>query len=111
VNVPGQAFYNASGIDPDDRAKMAFVWHARGPDDYAPQGTGHLVGTFGRPKGISVGLFSVTFPLPHGRAADELVSDDATGKARLPGVIVRPCSSVLKFRRQKFCWRSCLTID
>lgn len=98
MNVPGEAFCNASGIDPDDKATMAFVWRVRGPDDYVLLGSGHLVGALGRPRGIKVGQFSITFPLPPGCAADELVvTDDATGKLHLPSLI-RPCSSVLEFK-------------
>jgi hypothetical protein len=98
MNVPEEVFYNASGIDPDDRARRAFVWRVRGPDDCVLLGSGQLVGALGRPRGIKVGQFSITFPLPPGCAADELVvTDDATSIVLLPNVM-RPCSSVLELR-------------
>ena len=99
MNVPGEAFYNASGIDSDDRAKMVFVRRVRRPDDCVLLGSGHPVGALGLPKGTQAGQFGITFPLPPGCEADELaVTDNATGKARLPSVIVRACSSVLEFK-------------
>jgi hypothetical protein len=99
VNRPEEVFYNTSGIDPDDRAKMVFVWRVRGPDDWVLLGSGHLVGNLDRPKGIQAGQFSVTFALPTGCAADEIVvTDRATGKTPLPDVIVRPCSAVFEIK-------------
>ncbi len=99
MNISGEVFYNASGIDLDDRAKRVFVWHIRQPDDYVLLGSGHLVGALGRPKGILAGQFSVTFPLPPGCAQNELaVTDDANGKTHLPGVIVRRCSTVFQIK-------------
>ena len=99
MHVPGQVFYNASGIDSNDSARMVFVWRVRGPDDWVLLGCGHLVGKLGRPKGILAGQFSVTFALPTGCAADEIVvTDHATGRTPLPGVTVRPCSNVFQVK-------------
>jgi hypothetical protein len=99
VNVPANAFCNASGLDPNTRAKIVFVWHYRGPHDYVPLGSGQVVDAFGRPPGIQVGQYSVTFPLPPGCSPDEIVvTDDASHKAHLPSAIVRPCSALLEFK-------------
>jgi hypothetical protein len=99
MNAPGQVFYNASGIDSNDSARMVFVWRVRGPDDWVLLGSGHLVGNLGRPKGIRAGQFSVTFALPAGCAADEIVvTDHSTSKMPLPSVIIRPCSTVYEIK-------------
>ena len=99
MNVPANASCNGSGLDPNTRAKIVFVWHYRGPDDYVPLGSGHVVDAFGRAPGIQVGQYSVTFPLPPGCSPDEIVvTDDASDKAHLPSAIVRPCSALLEFK-------------
>jgi hypothetical protein len=104
VNVPGESFYNASGIDTNDRAKMVFVRRVKGPDDCVLLGSGHLVGALDMPKGTQAGQFGITFPLPPGCKADELVvTDDTIGKARLPNVIVRPVLLPVGTWRQRFC--------
>jgi hypothetical protein len=96
-------FVNVSGIDPNDGAKIVFVWCRdpdKGPDDSRLVGSGHVVGPDApRPPGISVGQFSVTFPLSPGCSADDIVvTDDKTGKDYLPGVTVTPCSAIAGLR-------------
>lgn len=94
MNLAG-AFCNVSGVDPNAGAKIVFVWRRdKGPDDYVLLGSGHVVGACGRPPGIKIGQFSVTFPLPPGCSAEDLVvTDDTSGKEHLPGVTVTPCSA------------------
>jgi len=100
MNLPTGAFYNVSGIDPNEGAKTVFVWRRdKGTDDYALLGSGHVVGVLGRPPGIQQGQFSITFPLPPGCSAEDLVvTDDTSGKEPLPNVIRRPCSVVAEFK-------------
>ena len=94
MSVPREDFNNASGINRDSRTKMALVWRLRGPNNYLPLGSDHLVGALGHPKGIQAGQFSITFALPTARAADEVVvTDDANGASRLPAVILPPRSA------------------
>ncbi|MES1179596.1 MAG: hypothetical protein ABUL43_00200, partial [Hyphomicrobium sp.] len=62
--MPQGTFYNASGIDHNDGAKIVFVWGRDGSGKHVLLGSGQIVGALGRPPGISVGQFSVTFPLP-----------------------------------------------
>lgn len=92
------AFFNVSGIDPNDGAKIVSVWcrdsRAKGPDNYVLLGSGHVVDAGGcaPPPGISVGQFSVTFALPYGCSADDIVvTDDKNSKEPLPDVTVTPC--------------------
>lgn len=91
-------FFNVSGVDPNEGAKIVFVWcQGKAPDDYALFGSGHIVGAIGsaRPPGIPSGQFSVTFLLPPGRSADDIfVTDDKTGSEHLPGVSITPCLGV-----------------
>ena len=90
------AFFNVSGIDPNDGAKIVFVWcRARGQDTDTLVGSGHVVGAGGGgglPPGIRVGQFSVTFELPAGCPDDSVVvTDDKSGKDFLPGVTLVAC--------------------
>jgi hypothetical protein len=96
MHLPAGAFCNVSGVDPNDGAKIVFVWHRdKGPEDYVLLGSGHVVGAIGRPPGIQTGQFSVTFPLPPACSADDIVvTDNMSGKEALPGVTVTPCSPV-----------------
>jgi hypothetical protein len=58
-------------------------------------------GAVGRPPGILVGQFSVTFLLPPGCSADDVfVTDDTKGKEHLRGVTVTPCLGVPGFRSE-----------
>ena len=103
MNPTAEAFCNASGIDPNERAKTVFVWRAKGSDDYVLLGSGQVVQALGRPPGIQIGQYSITFPLPHGCSADEVViTDDTSGRAHLPSLLLRSCSAVaeLKFGRR-----------
>jgi len=78
---------------------MAFVWRVLGLDEWVLLGSGPLVGNLGQPKGIQSEQFSITFALPNGYAADEVVvTDAANSKARLPAVIRGPYSDVLEFK-------------
>lgn len=96
MNIREGTFINVSGIDPDNRAKIVFVWCSnKGPEDYALMGSGHVVGAAGRPSGIMVGQFSVTVLLPPGCSTDEVfVTDDMNGQEHLRGVTVTPCLGV-----------------
>jgi hypothetical protein len=93
MNLEG-AFCNVSGVDPNDGAKIVFVWRrGKSPGDHELLGSGHVVGAMGRPPGIQIGQYSITFPLPPGCSPDDLVvTDDTSGKEQLPGVTVTPCS-------------------
>ena len=99
-NLTQRAFVNVSGIDPNDGAKIVFVWcRGKGPEDYALLGSGHVVGAIGRPPGIQAGQFSVTFLLPSGCSADDVfVTDDKIGNEHLRGVTITPCLGVPGFR-------------
>jgi len=100
MNPTQGAFINVSGTDPNDGAKIVFVWcHDKGPEDYALLGSAHVVGAVGRPPGIMVGQYSVTFLLPPGCSADDVfVTDDKKGNEHLRGVTITPCLSVSGFR-------------
>jgi hypothetical protein len=90
------AFFNVSGIDPNDGAKIVFVWcRAEGQPNYTLAGSGHVVGAgAGLPPGIRVGQFSVTFQLPLGCSTDSVVvTDDKHGKEFLSGVTITHCST------------------
>jgi len=102
MNHTQGTFVNASGIDPNDGAKVVFVWcRDKGPEDYALLGSGHVVGAIGRPPGIEVGQFSVTFLLPSGCSTDDIfVTDDKIGKEHLRGVTITPCLGVPGFRSE-----------
>ena len=97
-------FVNVSGIDANDGAKIVFVWcRDKGPEDYALLVSGHVVGAVGggRPPGVAVGQFSVTFLLPPGcSAADIFVTDDKNGNEHLLGVAVTPCLGVSGFQSE-----------
>src|SRR5580704_2491716 len=100
MNLTQGTFINVSGTDPNDGAKIVFVWcRDKGLEDYALLGSGHVVGAIGRPPGILVGQFSVTFLLPPGCSADDVfVTDDTNGKEHLRGVTVTPCMGLPGFR-------------
>jgi hypothetical protein len=99
MNAPQGTFVNVSGIDPNDGAKIVFVWcRDKGPEDYVLLGSGHVVGAIGRPPGIQEGQFSVTFLLPSGCSTDDIfVTDDKIGKEHLRGVAITPCLGVPGF--------------
>jgi hypothetical protein len=102
MNLAQGTFISVSGTDPNDGAKIVFVWcRDKGPEDYALLGSGHVVGAVGCPPGIMVGQYSVTFLLPPGCSADDVfVTDDKTGKKHLRGVTVTPCLGVPGFRSE-----------
>jgi hypothetical protein len=99
MGTPHGTFINVSGVDPNDGARIVFVWcRDKGPEDYALLGSGHLVGAFGRPPGIQAGQFSVTLLLPAGCSADDvIVTDDKVGNEHLRGVTITPCLGVPQF--------------
>jgi len=102
MNLTQGTFFNVSGTDSNDGAKIVFVWcRDKGLEDYALLGSGHVVGAVGRPPGIMVGQYSVTFLLPPGCSADDVfVTDDTKGKEHLRGVTVTPCLGVPGFRSE-----------
>ncbi|CAA2136709.1 hypothetical protein HYPP_00107 [Hyphomicrobium sp. ghe19] len=94
------AFFNVSGIDPHDGATLVFVWCR---NEGAPAhrnvllGSGHVVGAVGcgRPPGVAVGQFSVTFLLPQGCSPNDIiVTSNAEDSEYLRDVTVTPCSRV-----------------
>ena len=92
-------FLNVSGIDPNDGASIVFVW-GRNKDHRDPLllGSGHVVGAI-RPPGIAAGQFSITFPLPPGySASDVVVTHDESGKQALSDIRVTPCVAVASFQ-------------
>jgi hypothetical protein len=90
------AFFNVSGIDPNEGARIVFVWcRDKDADDYVLLGSGHPVSAVGcaPPPGITVGQFSITFPLPPGCSAGNIVvTGGKNGKEPLPDVTVTSCS-------------------
>src|ERR1700680_1345946 len=88
-------FFNVSGIDPNDGARIVFVWcRNNGPGNDIPLASGHVVGedARNRPPGIQVGQYSITFPLPYGCSAENIVvTHDKDGKEPLSGVTLTQC--------------------
>lgn len=96
-----RSFFNVSGIDPKEDAKIVFVWCRNGDfDSDMLLGSGCVVGADGyRPPGIQVGQFSITFPLPAGCLADNiLVTHDKNGKEPLSGVTLTRCADQAVFQ-------------
>jgi hypothetical protein len=89
------AYFNVSGIDQDEDAETVFVrYHKGDPDDDILLGSGRVVGLGGGSllPGIQVGQFSITFLLPDGGSADNIVvSRDNSGKELLSGVVLTRC--------------------
>ena len=97
------AFFRVSGIDPNDGARIVFVWcrDIKSPHTYLLLGSGHVVGGEGLflPSGVSVGQFSVVFSLPYGCSpGDVVVTDDKNGDEHLLDVTVTPCSTPMGYR-------------
>ena len=86
-------YFNASGIDPNENAETIFVRCRNGdPDDDILLGSGRAVGGGNLLPGIQVGQFSITFRLPGGCSADNIVvSRDKIGKELLSGVTLTRC--------------------
>jgi hypothetical protein len=88
-------YFNVSGIDQNEGAEHVFVRFRNGnSDDDILLGSGRVVGLGGcsLPPGIQVGQFSVTFLLPDGCSADNIVvSRDKSGKELLSGVTLTRC--------------------
>jgi hypothetical protein len=94
------AIFRASGVDPNDGAKIVYVWcRDKNQDSYTLIGSGYVVGAqAGLPPGIRPGQFCVVFILPPGHSADTIViTDDTNGKEFLPNVSVIPCATSAVF--------------
>jgi hypothetical protein len=87
------AYFNVSGIDQSEDAETVFVRYRNGsPDDDILLASGRVVGRGILLPGIKAGQFSVTFRLPEGRSADNIVvSRDKSGKELLSGVTLTRC--------------------
>ena len=89
------AYFNVSGVDQSEDAKDVFIRHRnRNPEGDILLGSGRVVsaGGCGLLPGIQVGQFSVTFLLPEGCSADNIiVSRDKDGKDLLSGVTLTRC--------------------
>lgn len=88
------SFFRVSGIDPNDGAKMAFVWcRTANQDSFSLVASAHIVGADTvRPPGIRPGQFSVAFLLPSHCLADTIIAtDDIDEQRSLPNVVVEKC--------------------
>lgn len=96
------AYFNVSGIDQNEDAETVFVRYRNGhPDDDILLGSGRVVGLGGGGllPGIRVGQFSVTFLIPDGGAADNIVvSRDRSGKELLSAVVLTRCLTCAEAR-------------
>ncbi len=90
------SFFNVTGVDPNEGAKIVFVWGRDGNTDASLLlGSGHVVRADGsaRPPGVAIGQFSVTFLLPAAcLAGDVVVTDDVAGAGRMNSIVIVPCS-------------------
>lgn len=88
-------YFNVSGVDQYEGAERVFVRYRNGnPDGDILLGSGRVVcvGVGILLPGIQVGQFSVTFLLPDGCSADNIVvSRDKSGKELLSGVTITRC--------------------
>ena len=88
-------YFNVSGIDQYEGAENVFVRCRNGdPEGDILLGSGRVVGVGGCSllPGIQVGQFSITFLLPDGCSADNIVvSRDKSGKELLSGVTITRC--------------------
>lgn len=90
------SFFRVSGIDPNDGAKMAFVWcRVENQDGLVLIASAHIVGVDTvRPPGIHPGQFSVAFLLPHNCQADTIIATDDTDEQRaLANVVIEKCTT------------------
>lgn len=88
------SFFRVSGIDPNDGAKMAFVWcRSEDQDGFILVASTYIVGASTvRPPGIHPGQFSVAFLLPAHCLADSIiVTDDLDERRSLGDVVVEKC--------------------
>lgn len=102
MTVPQGNYYNVTGVDPNEGARIVFVW-ARTQDSGSKVllGSGHVVGAVGcgRPPGVPIGQYCVTFPLPPGSAADDVVlTDDKNADVHLSDVTLTHCSTLAGLR-------------
>lgn len=97
MQQPLQTFFNISGIDPNPGAEIVFVWcRDNSIDKYVLVGSGHVVGEFGcgRPPGVPIGQFSITFPLPAGcSVADVILTNDHASDGYLPTFTITACTT------------------
>lgn len=92
MNSGKQAYVNVSGTDLNEGAAKVFVWSGVRTENQVLLGSGHVVGVTGRPPGIQVGQYCLTFILPPECSVDEIfVTDDTDDEGRLTGVIVTRC--------------------
>lgn len=88
-------YFNVSGVDPNEGADIVFVrCRDKNPDYDLILGSGHVViaGACAHLPGVQAGQFSITFPLPDGCAAENIVvTRDKGGKDLLSGVTLTPC--------------------
>ncbi|WP_421695922.1 hypothetical protein [Aestuariivirga sp.] len=91
-----QSYFNVAGVNPNPGANIVYIWcHDRVADSYVLIGSGHIVTQLerGRPPGIQVGQFSVTFPLPaEFSASDVSLTDDSASEGRLERFTLTACS-------------------
>jgi hypothetical protein len=87
--------FRASGIDTNEGAKNVFVWyHDKRSDKYSLLGSGHVLTIAAALPGAEVGQYSVTFSLPYGYSAENIVvTDDTNAKGVLSGVNLSPTSA------------------
>jgi hypothetical protein len=97
------AYFTASGVCTNKKARMVFVWCAdKSCDARLLIGSGHTVNpdVCYVPPGIRNGQFRVTFILPDGCSEEDvIVTDDNSDGAALTGITVKPCSTRTVFRR------------
>lgn len=86
-------YFNVSGIDQNEDADTIFVRYRSGiPDDDILLGSGGVVGGDSLLPGVQVGQFSITFLLPDGCPADDIVvSRDLGGTELLSDVTLTRC--------------------
>ena len=86
-------YFNVSGVDQCESAENVFVRCRHGdPEDDIPLASGRVVGRGNLLPGVQLGQFSITFLLPDGEAAENIVvSRDKSGTDLLSGVTLTRC--------------------
>ena len=99
MSVLGKSFYNASGIDSEDRAKMVFVRRVSGPDDVCSfvqaAWSEHSAGQSEFKPDNSVSHFRSRLGAKRMKSSSLTTP---TARRACPAVIVGPCSAVLEFK-------------
>jgi hypothetical protein len=97
MQQPLQNFFNVSGVDSNPGATIVFVWcRDKNTDKHVLVGSGHVVGEFGcgRPPGVPIGQFSITFPLPAGcSVADVFLTNDHESDGHLSTFVITACAT------------------